>query len=94
MKQVKLKLKSTYFAVKTDAEGIGEPVDSGFISCSGQKDEYIKRALAAPSVPLRITLGNVGVLPNQYLVIQFEGTYPTGCVAFETENEMLEFFEY
>lgn len=92
---MKLKVKSVYEAYKADADGLAEMYDKGYVSQTLPKEQFIRNSLASTN-PIRLSSqSNVGLMPGNYIVIQLdpETHMWTGCVAFEREAEMLEFFE-
>lgn len=93
MKNLKLKLKSKYGLIKADAEGIGELYDRGLISTVLPKETYVANVIDKKN-PIRLNIEGLGLMPGQYLVLQFDKTnFVTGCIAFENEAEVKEFFE-
>ena len=95
MRPVKLILQSRFESYKTDEAGIKELYVAGHLSTVGDINTYISLVMQKRK-PINLNIGNVGVLPNQFLVLQKDGVTGecTGCVAFETEGEMRQFFEY
>lgn len=95
MRPVKLVSHSKFEVVYTDAEGISELYDGGYIQEAPDKEQFIDYVVRR-NRPIKLRVcGDMGVFPNQYLVIQKNNAGEcTGCVAFETEGEMLQFFEY